>query len=130
MTATVCMYTAQLVSECLVMTQTQLAPSLVKRKIQRKDKTQGTLAKQQLHLVKKEPHAHRQSALQEEKMVPLAKNLTWLPTETSLGMDLLQHSPLCQLLNLVTVHELRMETSPLIDQAVMAWVWFGFVLMH
>lgn len=84
------------------------------------------MVKQQLHWVKKEPHARRPSALQAEKMVSLAKNLTWLLAETSLGMDLLQHSPLCQLLNLETVHELRMETS-LIDKAVMAWLGLGFV---
>lgn len=75
--------------------QARLAPSLSQRKIQRKDKTQGTLgtlAKQQLHLVKKEPRARRQSALQAEKMVSLAKNLTWLLAETSLGMDVLQRS--------------------------------------
>lgn len=72
--------------------QARLAPSLLKRKIQRKGKTQGTLAKQQLHLVKKEPRACRQAALQAEKMVSLAKNLTWLLAETSLGMDVLHRS--------------------------------------
>lgn len=105
--------------------QTQLAPSLIKRKIQRKDKTQGTLAKQQLRWVKKEARARRQSALQAEKVVSLAKSLTWLLAEASPWMDLLQHSPQCQTLNLVTVHELRMETSALIDKAVMGT---GFVL--
>lgn len=63
-------------------------------------------------------------------MVSLAKTLPWLAAETSPGMDLLQHSPVCQLLNLLTVHELGMETSSLIDKTVMAWGLFCFVLMH
>lgn len=58
-------------------------------------------------------------------MVSLAKNLTWLTTETPLRRDLLRRSPLCQLLNLVTGQELGMENSSLRDTAVMAWVWFG-----
>jgi hypothetical protein len=61
-------------------------------------------------------------------MVSLAKNLTWLLAETSLGMDVLQRSPMYPILSLVTVHELGREMSSLTDKAVMAWGLFGPVL--
>lgn len=67
-----------------------------------------------------------QSARQAQRLVSVARNLPLSLPEMFPQMDHLQRSPPCQTLSLVTVHELRIETS-FANKVVTAFFLFLFL---